>query len=112
LVSHRLDGWGHPYASDVNETVSLIAAELTGNAVRHGSAPGRDFHMRLAVTTSVIRLEVTDTRTEKQPTAVRAADLDAEGGRGLFLVSRLATRWAVMPRPSGPGKTVWAELHV
>ncbi|WP_405605803.1 ATP-binding protein [Streptomyces sp. NBC_01410] len=112
LVSHRLNVWGHPYASDVNESVSLIAAELTGNAVRHGHVPGRDFHLRLAVTTSVIRLEVTDTRSEKQPTVARTADLDADGGRGLFLVSQLATCWAVTPRPDGPGKTVWAELHV
>ncbi|MCX4819466.1 ATP-binding protein [Streptomyces sp. NBC_01142] len=112
LVSHRLNGWGHPYASEANETVSLIAAELTGNAVRHGHVPGRDFHVRLAVTATLIRLEVTDARTEKQPTAVCAADPDADGGRGLFLVSQLATRWAVASRPSGPGKTIWAELHV
>lgn len=110
LVAHRLDDWGYPYASEANETVTLIAAELTGNAVRHGHVRGRDFHVRLALTASVIRIEVTDTRTEKQPLVAYTADPDTDGGRGLFLVSQLATRWAVTPRPSGPGKTIWAEL--
>ncbi|ALC19839.1 putative regulatory protein [Streptomyces pristinaespiralis] len=32
LVSHRLDEWGYPYDSTPNETITLIAAELTANA--------------------------------------------------------------------------------
>ncbi|MFI2372101.1 ATP-binding protein [Streptomyces sp. NPDC018833] len=48
LVSHRLDEWGYPYDSTSNETITLLAAELTANAVRHGHAPGRDFHLELA----------------------------------------------------------------
>lgn len=36
-------------------------------------------------------------------------DLDAEGGRGLFLVGALATRWDVH-HPQRGGKVVWAEL--
>ncbi len=113
LVSHRLDAWGHPYTSDTNTTVTLIAAELTANAVRHGHVPGRDFHVRLTQTaTHTIRVEVSDTRTERQPTttAAPAPDSDAEGGRGLYLVAQLATRWSVTGRAPAPGKTVWAEL--
>ncbi|MFE1509266.1 ATP-binding protein [Streptomyces sp. NPDC058726] len=110
LVSHRLDQWGHPYDSPVNETLTLITAELTSNAVRHGHVPGRDFHLRLTATPDVLRIEVTDTRTEQvPPSSVHEAPGDAESGRGLLLVARLATRWGTDPRPSAPGKTVWAE---
>ncbi|MGW7576534.1 ATP-binding protein [Streptomyces sp. NPDC054765] len=118
LVSHRLDEWGHPYTAPANETVTLIAAELTANAVRHGHVPGRDFQVRLtatrgpATTTAVVlRVEVSDTRTERQP-SLGTPSADAESGRGLLLVAALATRWAVAPRPFAPGKTIWAELDV
>ncbi|MFE2281557.1 ATP-binding protein [Streptomyces sp. NPDC059454] len=111
LVSHRLDQWGHPYGSPVNETLTLIAAELTSNAVRHGHVPGRNFHLRLTAAPNVLRIEVTDTRTEQvPPLSVQEAPDDAESGRGLLLVARLATRWGTAPRPTAPGKTVWAEL--
>ncbi|MFI2377699.1 ATP-binding protein [Streptomyces sp. NPDC018964] len=110
LVSHRLDQWGHPYDSPVNETLTLIAAELTSNAVRHGHVPGRDFHLRLTATPDVLRIEVTDARTERRPpSSVQETPDDAESGRGLLLVTRLAARWGTDPRPAAPGKTVWAE---
>ncbi|MFJ8145202.1 ATP-binding protein [Streptomyces sp. NPDC096094] len=117
LVSHRLDAWGHPYDSPANETVTLIAAELTANAVRHGHVPGRDFHLRLTEADTetgaggggTLRIEVTDTRTERRPVPGTPAS-DSESGRGLLLVNALADDWGVTPRTAGPGKTVWAEF--
>lgn len=111
LVSRRLDEWGHPQESPVNDAVTLITAELVANAVRHGHVPGRDFRLRLTETTTpaVIRVEVTDTRTEKRP-APLTPRADCESGRGLLLVSHLAARWAVIDRSGAPGKTVWAEV--
>ncbi|MET8026171.1 ATP-binding protein [Streptomyces avermitilis] len=111
LVSHRLNDWGHPYTSPANETVTLITAELTANAVRHGHVPGRDFHLRLAETDGVLRVEVTDTRAEKLP-APGTPHPDGESGRGLLLVDALADDWGVALRPAAPGKTVWAELRL
>jgi len=113
LVSHRLDEWGHPYTSPTNETVTLIAAELTANAVRHGHVPGRDFHLSVTETAigGTFRIEVTDTRAEKLP-APGTPPPDGESGRGLLLVDALANVWGVDPRATGPGKTVWAEFHV
>jgi anti-sigma regulatory factor (Ser/Thr protein kinase) len=116
LVSERLAAWGHPYDSVTNESMTLITAELAANAVRHGHVPGRGFHVGLRVTGSVVRVEVTDTRSERQPPQPPPPSPVhtpfAESGRGLFLVSQLATRWAVSPRPDrAPGKTVWAELN-
>ncbi|MER6614933.1 ATP-binding protein [Streptomyces xantholiticus] len=122
LVSHRLDEWGYPYDSTPNETITLIAAELTANAVRHGHVPGRGFYLRLTATgtapSATLRVEVADTRTERRPAppepdgpAVPPAD--AESGRGLYLVSLLACRWGVAPRAAAtPGKQVWAELRL
>ncbi|MDT0442864.1 ATP-binding protein [Streptomyces johnsoniae] len=113
LVSRRLAEWGHPCDGHANETLTLITAELAANAVHHGHVPGRDFHVRLTVAGQVLRVEVTDTLTECAPQLpCQEPPADAESGRGLLIVARLATRWAVLPRPGAPGKTVWAELHL
>ena len=112
LVSHRLNDWGHPYTTPVNETLTLITAELTANAVRHGHVPGRDFHLQLTLTEGTFRIEVTDTRAEKQPPSTPPTpDSTSESGRGLLLVAALADDWGVTPRPAAPGKTVWAKLR-
>nr|WP_078843425.1 ATP-binding protein [Streptomyces albus] len=112
LVSHRLHEWGHPYTSRVNETLTLVTGELVANAVRHGRVPGRDFRVRLTETArALLRVEVSDTRAERVPPRSPAEPPgDAESGRGLLLVSRLADGWGVTERSGAPGKTVWAEL--
>ncbi|MBV2355275.1 ATP-binding protein [Streptomyces sp. J2-1] len=112
LVSHRLDTWGHPYGSHSNDSLTLITAELAANAVRHGHIPGRDFHVRLTGTPSLLRVEVTDTRTERLPTPQTPADADADSGRGLLIVAALATDWSTTLREGAPGKTIWAELSL
>ena len=117
LASHRLEAWGFPYESEVNETVTLVVAELTANAVTHGRVPGRDFRLSLALAAArdLVRVEVTDTRdgglSLARPCVPQNAE--AEEGRGLWLVSRLASRLSVGPREEGgPGKTVRAELDL
>ncbi|MFI8191483.1 ATP-binding protein [Streptomyces sp. NPDC085946] len=112
LVSHRLNEWGYLYTTPVNETFTLITAELTANAVRHSHVPGRDFQVHLTAAGDTFRIEVTDTRAERPPASPGATDSLSESGRGLFLVATLADDWGVNPRPAAPGKTVWAELRV
>ncbi len=115
LAAVRLDAWGMPYGTDAHDAIVLIVAELTANAVQHGHVAGRDFHFRLCAEPDgrVVRVEVTDTRTERLPRRPAApegaADGEEEAGRGLVLVSHFATRWDWHPRAEGPGKTVWAE---
>ncbi|MFR9788541.1 ATP-binding protein [Streptomyces sp. MB22_4] len=114
LAAVRLDEWGIPYGTDPHDAIVLIVAELTANAVRHGHVPGRDFRLRLHTTPDggTVRVEVTDTRAERhpcRPTVPKGAPDMEETGRGLLLVSQLATCWDWHPRPDGPGKTVWAE---
>lgn len=117
LVSHRLAEWGHPYDAEVNETATLVAAELTANAVRH--ACGHSFRLRLTLVTApdeVVRVEVSDggaRAVHGVAEGVSVPDPYAESGRGLPLVARLAERWAVVARGDGaPGGTVWAEVAV
>ncbi|WP_406309443.1 ATP-binding protein [Streptomyces sp. NBC_00623] len=114
FVAHCLDSWGHPYDGGVNETLTLITAELCANAVRHGRVAGRDFHVRLTgeADGGRLRLEVSDTRAERRPavTDPTVPDAESESGRGLLLVSALADDWGVTDRRSGPGKTVWAVV--
>ncbi|WP_330460745.1 ATP-binding protein [Streptomyces sp. NBC_00820] len=112
LAGHRLDTWGIPYDSDPHDALTLIVAELCANAVRHGHVPGRDFRLQLTCETKAVRVEVTDTRTERLPATHTTADPVSERGRGLLLVTCLATRWDWHQRPDGPGKTVWAEYEL
>ncbi|MGW3744985.1 ATP-binding protein [Streptomyces sp. NPDC005146] len=89
---------GPPYDSTPNETFTLIAAELAANAVRHGHVSVRDFRVRLiqcaSEATTVLRIEVADTRTERCPSPEMPTPpaTDEETGCGLFLVSQLAAR--------------------
>ncbi len=113
LVGARPDARGIPYRSPAHDTLTLIARKLCANAVQHGHVPGRDFRVRLTLTAEVIRIEVTDTRTERRPADTRRPTTpppDSETGRGLLLVEHLAARWGVTPRTGAPGKTIWAEL--
>ncbi|WP_078913791.1 ATP-binding protein [Streptomyces sp. NRRL S-37] len=115
FVAHCLDSWGHPHTGRVNETLTLITAELCANAVQHGRVPGRDFHVRLAVEAdgARLRLEVSDTRAERRPAVATSSDTapESESGRGLLLVTALADDWGVSDRHGGPGKTVWAVVR-
>ena len=90
--------------SSACEVVVLAVSELVGNAVRHGS--GGRLTLRLSMTPRRLRLEVTD-NAPGTPT-VRTPPAEAEGGRGLWLISELSTRWGVEPAP--PGKRIWVEV--
>jgi anti-sigma regulatory factor (Ser/Thr protein kinase) len=81
--------------------------------VTHGRVAGRDFEVRLELTATLLRIDVTDTRTERRPPEPgqgAAPGPLAETGRGLMLVEALADRWSVLDQPVG--KTVRAELAV
>jgi anti-sigma regulatory factor (Ser/Thr protein kinase) len=111
LTSHRVNDWGYPYGSQLNDVASLVVAELATNAVTHGLVPGRDFALRLVRTSGRLRVEVADARGERLPHLAPDLPDDAETGRGLMLVAALAEDWGVSPREGGPGKTVWAVLR-
>ncbi|MFC8229962.1 ATP-binding protein [Streptomyces sp. NPDC057287] len=112
LASHRVHEWGHRYGSGLNDSVSLVVAELAANAVTHGLVPGREALLRLVLVTGVrVRVEVADTRGERWPEVRAGSADDAEAGRGLVLVGALAEAWGAVDREGAPGKTVWAEVE-
>lgn len=88
---------------DLSDDVALIVSEMVTNAVRHADPPVR---LEVEVTDTEVVVAVCD-GTPSLPVR-RAADDDAEGGRGMLLVDLLTADHGVRPQP--PGKTVWARL--
>ncbi|NEE12298.1 ATP-binding protein, partial [Streptomyces sp. SID7499] len=79
----------------------LIVSELVTNAVRYGIPPLR---LRLLLD-STLTCEVHD-GSPASPHLRHARTVD-EGGRGLFIVSRLASHWGARHGPDG--KVLWTE---
>jgi len=101
-------GPGHPCGDDA----MLLASELFTNSLRHSSSglPGETVTVTAGV--GAVRVEVADRSGPGVP-ELRPAGADAEDGRGLGIVERLAERWGWRRRG---GRTVtWfvlrAKLH-
>ncbi|KES03769.1 regulatory protein [Streptomyces toyocaensis] len=110
LASCQMDAWGWHHGTPAHDSVELVVAELTANAVTHGRVPGRDAELRLSrEEDGHVRVEVSDARGERLPEA-RDAGGEEDGGRGLVIVAALAKEWGTVPRPGAPGKTVWAVV--
>ena len=103
FVRGRLALAGHEAWSDA---ASLAASELVTNAVTHTGTPPR-LVLSHEPATGAVRVCVSDGST-RHP-AVRDADPDALGGRGLAIVEAVAESWGVADR--GDGKVVWARLR-
>jgi serine phosphatase RsbU (regulator of sigma subunit) len=71
-------------------------------------SPAQDFAMRLRRGTSAVWVEVFD--ADMRLPRIRSAEESDEGGRGLYLVEQLATRWG--SRPTRNGKAVWFEVPI
>ncbi|GAA3492375.1 MULTISPECIES: SpoIIE family protein phosphatase [Streptomyces] len=99
LARRALERWG---LQELSDSVELLVSEVVTNAVRYAERP---VTLRL-LRTDVLRCEVGDD-SPQLPRQRRARDTD-EGGRGLFLVNRLARKWGATRLSSG--KVVWFEL--
>ncbi|MEO5878475.1 MAG: ATP-binding protein [Streptosporangiaceae bacterium] len=97
-----LERWRVQDPADIDDVV-LMVDELVANAVVHGSGPVR---VRLSVRGLMLRAEITDGSPDRPPEPPREGrPLDAEGGRGLFLVAILSSQTGT--EPCGAGKSVW-----
>lgn len=98
-------GPGHPCQADA----ILLASELFGNSVRHSSSgiPGETVTVTVTARAGAVRVEVADRSGPGVP-QLRAVGGDAEDGRGLGLVARLAVRWGW--RRHGGQTVTWFEL--
>ncbi|HEY0716529.1 MAG TPA: SpoIIE family protein phosphatase [Streptosporangiaceae bacterium] len=117
------------------ELACLLVSEVVTNAVLHTAAsgprgepgdfgleppapvmtPGRpalsppqDFAMRLRRGSAAVWVEVFD--ADMRLPRIRTAEESDEGGRGLYLVEQLASRWG--SRPTRDGKAVWFEVPI
>ncbi|MGW4285942.1 ATP-binding protein [Streptomyces sp. NPDC004673] len=103
LVRIALTAWG---LNDLAEDGASVVSELVANAVRHS----RRESIRMMVERTAprtVRVAVADlSRTPPEP---RTPQHDDEDGRGLLLVTSLATNWGTDERRWG--KIVWAELE-
>jgi anti-sigma regulatory factor (Ser/Thr protein kinase) len=99
-----LESWG---LSQVADDAILLVSELVGNAIRHAFNDGSDLELGLAVSGTVLRIEVCDADPQcPQPRSPTEFD---DSGFGFVLVQELASQWGVTQ--IGNGKAVWAELN-
>ncbi|WP_324787427.1 SpoIIE family protein phosphatase [Streptomyces sp. H51] len=88
---------------ELTDSVELLISEVVTNAVRYASRP---VTLRL-LRTDVLRCEVGD--DVPQLPRLRQARATDEGGRGLYLVNKMARRWGATRLSTG--KVVWFELN-
>lgn len=98
-VRDSLRRWG---LAELLDSVELLVSEVVTNAVRYAERP---VTLRL-LRTEALRCEVGD--DVPQLPRLRQAGPADEGGRGLYLVQRLARRWGATRL--GTGKLVWFEV--
>lgn len=89
---------------ELTDSVELLVSEVVTNAVRYAERP---ITLRL-LRTDTLRCEVGD--DVPQLPRLRQARVTDEGGRGLYLVNRLARRWGATRLSTG--KVVWFELAI
>ncbi|MDT0265405.1 SpoIIE family protein phosphatase [Streptomyces sp. DSM 44915] len=99
MVREHLRRWA---LEDLLDSVELLVSEVVTNAVRYAERP---VTLRL-LRTDVLRCEVGD--DVPQLPRLRQAGPADEGGRGLYLVQRLAQDWGATRLSTG--KLVWFEI--
>ena len=100
FVRCTLQVWGEP---QLTPDAVLLVSELASNALQHAGTP---FRVSLAQDGAALRIAVEDVEVG-QPDGRAAAD-DDENGRGMSIVTAVATSWGT--ERSERGKVVWAEL--
>ncbi|MCT2591982.1 SpoIIE family protein phosphatase [Streptomyces sp. N2-109] len=99
LARRALARWG---LEELTDAAELLVSEVVTNAVRYAERP---ITLRL-LRTDMLRCEVGD--DVPQLPRLRQARATDEGGRGLYLVNRIASRWGATRLSTG--KVVWFEL--
>ena len=90
--------------AEMTDVVVLLTSEVVTNAIRHAGSPCR---VVMRISQESVRVEVTDGSTE--PVHLRPGPPDAESGRGLQLLDRLAGHWGTLDRAGG--KSVWFDVR-
>ncbi|MEU3051769.1 ATP-binding protein [Streptomyces griseus] len=115
-----LSRWGVP--SEAAETVQLLVSELVTNAVQHPQEEGEErqvsilssrntsqtFELTLEKLWDAVRVSVWD--RDARPPCLKEVGVEAESGRGIFIVAVMSRAWGYRPAVGIPGKVVWAEV--
>ena len=106
-----------PVLNGLAADTELLVSELVTNAVKATAGKQQAaIRLQLSSDSSSVLIEVWD--ADPQPPAPKdltedgRPDLQEEGGRGLFLVAALSSRWDWYRTREPPGKVVWCELQV
>lgn len=86
------------------DPAQLLISELVTNALRYGTGP--EIAFRFILTTGVLVILVDD--GSPNVPQVRQPEPDDESGRGMVLVSAIATDWGVSPN----GSATWCLLAI
>ncbi|MBI5105671.1 MAG: ATP-binding protein [Solirubrobacterales bacterium] len=77
-----------------HDDVMLLISELVTNAVRHARCDaGETVTVHLAASPDCIRIEVGDRGAGFAPAGIARPSSEALGGRGLFVLDAIASRW-------------------
>ncbi|WP_257135967.1 ATP-binding protein [Streptomyces sp. t99] len=115
-----LSWWGVP--SEAAQTVQLVVSELVTNAVQHPQEEGegtqvsilssrntsQTFELTLEKLWDAVRVSVWD--RDARPPVLKEVGVEAESGRGIFMVAMMSRAWGYRPAVGIPGKVVWAEV--
>ncbi|MBV9098312.1 MAG: ATP-binding protein [Frankiaceae bacterium] len=109
-VRELLSTW-HVDAPDLRYDVLLVTSELVTNAVRHGT-DRVTLYVSLDPEQIVVAVEDGSPTHPERP--LHVADdqdqaIDKETGRGVTIVSAVASEWGIDQLPDG-GKRVWVRL--
>ena len=104
LLDGQEDAEARAAAAELLDRAELLASELVTNALLHARTVVR---LRIALRGERLHLGVHD--RGRHLLRLVGGDPDAEAGRGLLLVERLARAWGVYRPPEG-GKVVWCVL--
>jgi putative endonuclease len=106
---HALRAGNGSLPAAIRDDVFLLVTELVTNAFRHAHA-GRERAIRVEFRCwpQLVRVSVLDQGAGLGSQAARPMG-DGSGGWGLYLVDRIADRWAATPTDSG--NCVWFELR-
>jgi len=103
FVRDHLDEWG---VRDAADSAVLLVSELITNAVVHAGTTTR---LELRLDQGNLRVDVEDRHpTRTLPMLGPVPSPDSEGGRGLLIISSLASAWGV--EYSGNAKRVWLRI--
>ncbi len=89
----------------LDDEAQLLLSEIVTNALVHADS---DVDLRIRRYPGHLRVEVRDSDPHPAINVGSPGEDQAEGGRGMMIVSALASAWG--NSPSGRGKTVWFEL--